>query len=179
MRNKIYGRMATAWAPWLARSLARVRERDLLRVLRPILPTEGPASSPVKVCACAHQAHWRPRSPAPIFSQHSRCRMSPPLAPVSAVGPLSARLAAQVRVTSATRNAWMDAAAAENGPPVRDEGSACFEPCHDLTLFSTCAPVCPVLACPVLHFLRACAPEPTPPAVCFATSSIVLGSKRI
>jgi len=38
-----------AWKLWLRGSLDRLQQRDLLRSLRPLVPTAGPGASPVKV----------------------------------------------------------------------------------------------------------------------------------
>jgi hypothetical protein len=49
--------MAGPWSQWLKSSLGRLQQHDLLRVLRPIIPTYGAASSPVKVrLACDDRA---------------------------------------------------------------------------------------------------------------------------
>ena len=66
---------AAVWTAWLTRSLARVRERDLLRVLRPILPVEGPGASPVKVRRRA--ARPRPLSPPQHLTAPAPRRATP------------------------------------------------------------------------------------------------------
>jgi len=45
--------MSGAWGLWLRAGQESLKQRDLLRVLRPLVPTEGAASSPVKVLISA------------------------------------------------------------------------------------------------------------------------------
>ena len=54
------------WGVWLTQTMQRLRQHDLLRVLRPVLPAEGTSASPVRVrVAASTRDAWLGDSTAP------------------------------------------------------------------------------------------------------------------